>query len=101
MANCLRVPMALVLGMLFLFSGSAASARPDTRNYTCEGAQAFIASQGGVTMSTGDRTYQRFVHTRSSCLGLQTVRATYAPTKDVPKCRLSTCAMRSTSDGNR
>ncbi|MEM6762282.1 MAG: hypothetical protein AAF615_05350 [Pseudomonadota bacterium] len=75
-----------------------AQARPDTRNYSCQGAQAFVASQGIVTMSTGTHTFQRFAANPQNCPPLQRrMRAAYVPTTDNAQCKLQTCGRQRTS----
>ncbi|MEO1102867.1 MAG: hypothetical protein AAFW98_03905 [Pseudomonadota bacterium] len=80
---------------------TVAQARPDTRTYTCAGVQDFIDGRGAVTMSTGDRTFARFVASTRNCQIQQRARAAYVPTTDNPQCRVQTCGGNRSSDGRR
>jgi hypothetical protein len=70
---------------------SAAEARQSTLSMTCAETVALVQSQGGIVLSTGEFTYDRYVADRRSCLVGEVARASYVPTSDLPRCRLNTC----------
>jgi hypothetical protein len=83
----------LLVAILVLSSTAAAFAqRPSTLSMSCRQAQAVVARAGGVVLSTGAHTYDRFVVSDRFCLpGEYTYPAT-APTKDTSACRIGfTC----------
>jgi hypothetical protein len=55
---------------------------------SCADAQALVASQGAVVLSTGEFTYQRYVATPGHCLVGEGASTGYAPTQDMPRCRV-------------
>ncbi|MTI42493.1 hypothetical protein E1178_02610 [Roseibium hamelinense] len=81
----------------------AAQARPDTRNYTCEQAQALVKQRGQIVMNTGPSTFDRFVANGSYCVEPHAVtRALFAPTKDVKQCNVGRrCVERVNPRSNR
>lgn len=77
------------------FPADAQSRRPDTRSMTCSQAQALVDQRGGIVMSTGQHTFDRFVSNRSFCQVGETVWRERVQTKDNPKCLLQICVNRS------
>ena len=62
-ASCVTAIAAIVT----VFSVSAASARPDTRSFTCAGVQSFVNQRGAVVMTTGRNTFERLVSSVGFC----------------------------------
>lgn len=91
-----------LVGVLLLGGVGAADARPDTRELSCSQAQALVNERGGITLSTGRFTYDRFVSSRRFCTLIQT-RATpvFVPTADTRHCRLLSCRSQTSMDGRR
>jgi hypothetical protein len=83
MSKCLFPAIALTLAMA---ASSFAAARPDTRTMSCEGAKAFVRSQGAVIMSTGRHTYDRIVASIGFCERGEEAVLKVAPTLDNPRC---------------
>ena len=70
---------------------SAAEARQSTLSMTCAETVALVQSQGGIVLSTGEFTYDRYVADRRSCLVGEAARSSYVPTSDVRRCQLKVC----------
>jgi len=85
--------LAVTLGFAAL-SGSAADARPNTQDFTCEGVRAFIDQKGTVVMNTKNRNvYRKFYAPNYQC-PYSTVHTRYdAPTKS-GMCTLYICRER-------
>ncbi|MEO1103460.1 MAG: hypothetical protein AAFW98_06980, partial [Pseudomonadota bacterium] len=78
---------ALLLAMAV--TAHDAEARPDVRKMTCAEANAIVAEQGAVVMTTGQHTYRRFVSNRAYCEFDQVRRTYIVTTRDNPRCRLN------------
>jgi len=61
-----------------------------------------VKAQGGLVMTTGQSTYQRFVATRQFCFSpTEITRRAYAPTRDNNRCNIGfTCNERPTNPRN-
>jgi len=84
----------LLVAILILSSTAAAFAqRPSTLSMSCQQAQAVVARAGGIVLTTGVHTYDRFVVSGRFCQpGEYTYPAT-APTKDRRACQVGyTCS---------
>lgn len=85
--------LVIVIGFLAPIAGlplaSKAAARPDIRTMTCAQAQDTILRNGGIVMSTGTHTFERFVANKSFCDPFQEVRPRWYATADNPQCRLN------------
>jgi hypothetical protein len=66
--------------------------QPDTTQLTCAQTQDLIKRFGGINLKSGPYKFDRFVAGRNQCFSGQTVRPTYVPTKDDPKCSVLVCA---------
>jgi L-fucose isomerase-like protein len=78
----------LVAGLAAILAVSNAEARQSTLNMTCAEATALVQSEGGIVLSTGEFTYERYVSDQRSCLIGEGVRRTSAPTSDNARCQL-------------
>jgi hypothetical protein len=78
--------------VLVLLATAPLAARPSTLGMTCAEAQALVARQGAIVMSTGQHTYDRFVAHPGFCMTAEWARPATAPTSDSPACPLGyTC----------
>ena len=66
--------------------------QPDTTQLTCDQTQDLIKRFGGINLKSGPYKFDRFVVGRNQCFSGQTVRPTFVPTKDNPKCSVLVCA---------
>jgi hypothetical protein len=79
----------ILIALAFTFAATSVQARPDARTMTCAQAQALVKkNSGGITISTGTHTYQRFVSNPNSCSSDQRAGRASAPTKDNKRCRV-------------
>ncbi len=72
-------------------SADAQSRRPDTRQMTCAQVQDLINSRGGVVLSTGQRTFDRYVAHGGFCLSTEIAVRERIRTRDTKSCRVRTC----------
>ena len=79
---------ALVCGMAVVFGAQTASARDDSRSFTCSEAQAFVKAKRAVVMATSTFLYYRFVASQAECPRGQAARPAAAPTRDDPRCNV-------------
>lgn len=72
----------------------AQSRRPDVRQMTCEQVRALVEQSGGIVLTTGQYTYDRYVSDRLYCpMGLDTKDA-WVATQDNRSCRIGyTCVV--------
>lgn len=76
--------VALMLGSILM--ATAAEARPDLRQMSCQQAQNMVRQHGAVVFTTGQHTYSMFVSNRSYCDFNQELFVQYGPTRDHRKC---------------
>jgi hypothetical protein len=91
----------LVLSVLVatLATTSIAGARPNTANMSCDEATATVARSGAIVLSTGVKTYDRFVATNLFCMSGETTEPGLAPTLDSRLCQVGyVCRPRDRSD---
>ncbi len=62
--------------------------RANTNSMTCGQARATVQRAGGIVLSTGTHTYERFVKSRFYCELNQTIRRQYVPTRDNNRCNI-------------
>jgi len=62
--------------------------RANTNSMTCSQAQAVVKDAGGIVLSTGQYTYERYVRSRAFCELNQTIKSQWVPTKDANRCRI-------------
>jgi hypothetical protein len=86
--NAIRFGIAALMAV---GTASAALARPDARNMTCEQAQRLIERSGAVVMTTGRHTYDRFVGGRGQCSWPEVPMVTYVRTSDTRQCPVYNC----------
>ncbi len=79
---------ALLSISLILASTLPGAARPDTRTMTCQQARAVVQQYKAIVMSTGQYTYERIVIGQGYCSSTQISKPLYAPTVDVPSCKV-------------
>ena len=71
---------------------SSAQARPNTLNMTCQQARDLVRSQGGIVLSTGRYTYDRYVVSRAYCPPGDYTKRASVPTRDRKSCSIGyTC----------
>ena len=80
----------LVLSVLVatLATTSVAGARPNTANMSCDEAVATVVRSGAIVLSTGVKTYDRFVATNLFCMSGETTEPGFAPTLDARLCQV-------------
>ena len=84
------------------FPVHAQGQRPDTRRMTCAEANALVAREGSIVLTTGNNTFERFVADRSQCLMDEITRPGYAATRDEEQCTVgSRCVRRSPRSSGR
>lgn len=100
MAGCFA--LVAIMGLAAGGGEAVAQGRPSTLDMTCQAAQDYVKQRGAATLSTGPRTYDRFVAKRSACQRRNTrLEPVWVPTRDKPKCALQQCRSFGNSDGNR
>ncbi|NBN63897.1 hypothetical protein GWI72_04560 [Microvirga tunisiensis] len=67
---------------------TAAEARPDLRQMTCQQAQQTLARNGAVVFTTGRNTYDRFVTSRAYCDSWEEAVPAYQQTRDTNQCQV-------------
>ncbi|MDX5594506.1 hypothetical protein [Pseudovibrio sp. SPO723] len=81
-----------ILMLVVTVSAASAQARPDTRTMTCEQARNLVKQRGAVVLTTGARTFDRFVVDRRFCQRDEAIRSEWVQTKDIKQCRIGyTC----------
>lgn len=88
----------LVAGTAFMAAAGSAYARPDTRAMSCGEAQALVARNGAIVLSTGQHTYDRFLAAGVRCPLPDVPRLTYVPTRDEPQCPIGYTCRQTTED---
>ena len=76
--------LALVLALAPL--SALAQHRPFAPALSCGQAQALVASEGAIVMSTGTYTYSRFVASVAACERGETTEPAWTNTADNPQC---------------
>ncbi|GAB2186002.1 hypothetical protein LAB1_33110 [Roseibium sp. LAB1] len=66
--------------------------QPDTTQLSCDQTHDLIKRFGGINLKSGPYKFDRFVTGRNQCFAGQTVRTTFVPTKDNPRCSVLVCA---------
>ncbi|MES0872172.1 MULTISPECIES: hypothetical protein [unclassified Pseudovibrio] len=83
----MRTSTLLVLtSTLALIVSTSAFARPDTRQMSCLEARSVVQRAGGIVLSTGARTYDRFVAGLQFCQPYERLMSRWVPTKDQKRC---------------
>jgi len=73
-------------------AAEAQSRRPDVRQMTCDQAKALVEQAGGIVLTTGQYTYDRYVSDKFYCpMGLD-IKDAWVATSDTQSCRIGyTC----------
>ena len=81
-------PVLAVSAVVLALAGEAAVAqsRPSTLNMSCHEAQALVGSRGGIVLSTGRHTYDRYVASGRFCAFGEWAYPRTVPTADAPQC---------------
>jgi len=69
----------------------AQSGRPNSTAMTCTQVQSMITQRGGVVISTGQYTFDRYVANRNFCQHGEILRKDYIPTRDNNRCYVQRC----------
>jgi hypothetical protein len=70
----------------------AAQARPNTLDMSCQQARNVVHSNGGIVLSTGRHTYDRYVVNHAFCPLGDYAKQAYVPTRDKRSCSIGyTC----------
>lgn len=72
--------------------------QPDTTKLTCSQTQELVAKFGAINLKSGPYKFDRYVTNRNKCYANESVRTTYVPTLDTPRCSVQVCVER---DRNR
>jgi len=70
---------------------AAQSRRPDARGMTCAQVQSLIKQRGGVVLTTGQYTFDRYVSNRSFCERREILKNDYIATRDDGQCFVQRC----------
>ncbi|KZL21155.1 hypothetical protein PsAD2_00441 [Pseudovibrio axinellae] len=86
----MRNVSTLILAGTFLsvswYTPANAQVRPDTRNMTCEQARQLVIDDGGVLLSTGPRTFDRYVSGVRYCEYNEILQRRWVQTTDDHTC---------------
>ena len=88
---CARGALA---GLLIASLSAPGHARPDARTLTCSQVQALLEREGAATISTGARTFGRYVSNSASCPGTEVARRATIATQDTGQCDILACERR-------
>lgn len=96
MRNSLTLTKSVAVGAMALLTtvgASVAAPRTDVSQLPCAQAQSLIVQQGGVVVTTGPRTYKRFVSDNRFCdAGEHYLHPAFTPTSDKRACYIGyTC----------
>jgi hypothetical protein len=82
----------LCCAAFMLTTGSVLSqVGPSTSAMTCAQARSFVTASGGVVLSTGPTTYDRFVAHSGYCVHAERAELAWVRTRDVAQCPLNVC----------
>jgi hypothetical protein len=83
---------ALIAATITVSMMPVAEARINTLDLTCNQARSLVYSRGGIVLSTGRHTFDRFVADRSFCPDGDYTKRAYVPTLDRRSCKIGyTC----------
>ncbi|WP_189438829.1 hypothetical protein [Pseudovibrio japonicus] len=98
----MRISTLLIIASTLAFATpAAAQGRPDTRQMTCDQARLTVQRAGGIVLSTGPRTYDRFVSGLRYCASFERLRSRWVPTSDVPQCFIGYSCAAPRNSGDR
>lgn len=76
-----------------LATPALAQGRPDARAMSCGQVHSLIDQRGGVVLTTGRHTYDRYVRDRRFCMMEEIVRQVSIATRDTNRCRVNLCEL--------
>lgn len=91
MKSYARPVFRALVTVALLASAGTAFARPDTRSMTCAQTQRLIIRSGAVVLTTGPRTYDRYVAGYRYCSWPHAPARAFVPTKDYADCPVYNC----------
>lgn len=95
MRDVLRRLAISALAAASLLAGAAVaeaqSGRPNSTAMTCAQVQSLINQRGGVVISTGRHTFDRYVANRNFCQHGEVLRKDWIPTRDSNRCYVTRC----------
>ncbi len=95
--SCLP-PVALAIAFSVVASAAFAQARPFTPRLSCSEAAAIVMARGGVVLSTGATTYDRYVRDRSFCQISEVLKPAFVATASNPQCFIGYTCVESSRD---
>jgi len=88
--------MKTLLVLAGILSAGVAHARPSTLDMNCSEAQALVAQEGAIVLTTGAYTFDRFVAHQGYCMQSEVTKPAWVPTFDEAQCFIGyTCGDRS------
>jgi hypothetical protein len=79
--------LCLIVGITaLLHTGAFAQSRPLTTEMTCRQTKSLVTGSGGIVLSTGQQTYDRYVRSQAFCLPAEFAQPAWVPTADTPQC---------------
>jgi len=93
LVSCVITALACASAMAVLPNvAEAQSRRPDVRQMTCDQAKTLVEQAGGIVLTTGRYTYDRYVSDKFYCpMGLD-IKDAWVATSDTQSCRIGyTC----------
>lgn len=93
MSGFLRASIALAaLVAVIPMAEAQQSRRPDVRRMSCEQAKELVERTGGIVLTTGQHTYDRYVSDRRFCPSGLDIKDAWVNTGDGKSCRIGyTC----------
>lgn len=86
---CMAVALACVGATLFQpQEADAQGRRPDVRQMTCDQARDLVRQAGGIVLTTGQYTYDRYVSDRMYCPTGLDIKDAWVATSDTQSCRI-------------
>lgn len=82
-----------LFGILLELSPAIAQSRPDVRKMSCAQVQDTIAKAGGIVLTTGNQTFERFVASRDNCMVGEIMRRDTVKAAD-GNCSVNRCKQR-------
>lgn len=91
-SNPLWIVVCGIMAVLMTGAAEAQSRRSDVRQMSCDEARSLVEQAGGIVLTTGQHTYDRYVSARMYCpMGLD-IKDAWVATRDSDACRIGyTC----------
>jgi hypothetical protein len=83
-----RAAAFLIILAMFAPVAAISASRPDVRNMSCAAAQKLVAQRGGIVLTTGRYTYERFVSGQRFCESALYAHPAFVRTKDRRSCEI-------------